>query len=356
MKKSLAISLVLLLLVLGGAGLLYERLFGASSSTTTPVGATDDPVATATTTTTGGPSDTPTASVDGGVAVASARGVGDAGAAGATTTGSESPTATGPRTAIATMVQGFVEMRAGAAEAWKKLAVNDALNDDDAVRTGRNGEAHIRLSDGIVVRLSPRSEFTIRELAAGASRVRLETGHVSAAVDSSKGEVLRVEAKGSDAVAETRGGEFGMVTDGAGQVAVATTTGSVNLTARGSTVQVDAGKTSSVTKGEGPSAPVALPSSLLLKVADPVRKTTNARSTVVEGTTSPGALVVAQETTVVADKSGKFRVPVRLADGANAIGVAVVDALGRRKEVALPEIVLDRKKPEIDAQMTWGGN
>lgn len=345
MKKALAVSLVLLLLVLGGAALLYERLFGSETTTT----AIDGPPPT------DGPNVTPPPPVvDAGAAVATAPTGADGGVAGSATTTTTPPA--GPRAAVATMVQGFVEMRTGANEPWKKLSVNDQLDDDDAVRTGRNGEAHIRLSDGIVVRLSPRSEFTIRELAAGASRVRLEAGHVSAAVDGATGEVLRVEAKGSDAVAETRGGEFGMVTDGAGQVAVATTTGSVNLTARGSTVEVGAGKTSSVTKGGGPSAPVALPASLLLKVADPVRKTTNARSTVIEGTTSPGALVVAQDTTVVADKSGKFRVPVRLSDGANAIGVAVVDAMGRRKEVALPEIVLDRKKPEIDAQMTWGGN
>jgi hypothetical protein len=341
MKNALALSIVLLLLVVGSATLLYQRVFADPTTVATvPV---QDPVTTTTPTTPNG-----AAIGDGGVPSTNATGSAvDAGVA--------RPPAAGSVRASVTSASGFVEVKDSTTGQWRKLALGDSLADDDSVRTGRNGEARLRLSDGIEVRLSPRSEFTIRELTQGASRVRLEVGHVSAAVDASRNQVLRVEANGSDAVAETKGGEFGMVTDGAGQVAVATTTGAVNLTARGKTVEVVAGKTSTVTKGAEPATPRAMPASLLLKVADPVRRTTNASTTVIEGTTTPGALVQAQDKMVVADKAGRFKVPVRLEDGPNKIGVTVVDALGRQRDVALPEIVVDRKKPEIDAQMTWGG-
>jgi hypothetical protein len=337
MKNAIAISVVLLLLVVGGAALLYQRIF--TETATVPTVTTVAPV--------GEPgTSTPP---DGGTAATT-----DAGALAVTVDAGVAASRSASVRASVTSAEGFVEVKDRASGQWRKLTVGDALDDDDSVRTGRNGEARLRLSDGIEVRLSPRSEFTIRELTAGASRVRLEVGHVSAAVDATRNQVLRVEASGSDAVAETRGGEFGMVTDGAGQVAVATKTGAVNLTARGKTVEVLAGNASTVINGAEPSAPSAMPASLLLKVADPVRRTTNVSSTVIEGTTIPGALVHAQEKTVVADKAGRFKVPVRLDDGANKIGITVVDALGRQKDVTLPEIVVDRKKPEIDAQMNWG--
>jgi hypothetical protein len=251
-------------------------------------------------------------------------------------------------------VRGLVQTRGADGADWGQVTAGQELSADDSVRTGRNAEAKLRVGDGVEVRLSPRSEFSIRELTEGVSRVRLESGRVSASVDENGDRVLRVEARGSDAVAETKGGRFGMVTDGKGQVAVATETGSVKLSNGGQSVTVEAGKQSTVVQNKAPSAPTAVPKSLFLKVAPPPKTTTNRRRHVVSGTTAPGALVRTGDKVAVADARGKFRVPVTLQDGANRIVVDVTDPSGRETTQRLPKVVVDRKKPGIDAEMKWG--
>ena len=54
------------------------------------------------------------------------------------------------------------------------------------------------------------------------------------------------------------------------------------------------------------------------------------------------------------DEKGRFKVQVPLKDGANTVAVEVVDAQGRSKTQALPPITVDRVKPTIDAETTWG--
>jgi FecR protein/Glucodextranase, domain B len=251
-----------------------------------------------------------------------------------------------------TTARGAVQAR-GADGKWRDVAAGELLNADDGVRTGRNAEAVLRMGDGVEVRLSPRSEFTVRELSAEVSKIRLEEGHVTATVNEDGKRVLKVAARGTDAEATSAGGQFGVVTDGKGQLAVATTTGSVNLTADGQTVEVKSGETSTVTAEGGPSAPRAIPASLFLKVGAATQKT-NQLTTTVSGTTDPGALVRVQDATATADDKGRFSMKVPLKDGKNALAVDVTDASGRTRTEALPEVMVDRVKPEIEAETQWG--
>src|SRR6185369_16199087 len=101
----------------------------------------------------------------------------------------------------------------------------------------------------------------------------------------------RLEAKGSDAIVETRGGRFSMLSDGHGQVAVATETGQVRLQAKGKEVSVGAGTQSIVQPGSAPKAPSPIPKSLLLKVAAPGRPVQREPEHDVEGTATPGSVV-----------------------------------------------------------------
>lgn len=327
MRRSALFALLLALLILLGGWFAYGELFKKAA----PV----EPVLTQ-----------PTQVVDAGPPPVAA--VADAGA--------EDADAGPPPvlTAQVISIRGLVQIRSPDEQEWKDTAAGQQLSADDSVRTGRNAEAKLRVGDGVEVRLSPRSEFSIRELTEGVSRVRLEQGRVSASVDENGDRVLRVEARGSDAVAETKGGRFGMVTDGKGQVAVATETGSVKLTSGGESVKVEAGKQSTVTQNEAPTAPKTVPKSLFLKVAPPPKRTTNRRRHVVSGKTAPGALVRTGDKVAVADSNGKFRVPVTLHDGANRIVVDVTDPSGRETRQRLPKVVVDRKKPGIDAKMKWG--
>lgn len=251
-----------------------------------------------------------------------------------------------------TEVRGAVQVRA-ADGSWRDVVPGERLGADDGVRTGRNAEAVLRMGSGVEVRLSPRSEFTVRELTAEVSKIRLEEGHVTATVDERGKRVLKVAARGTEAEAASAGGQFGVVTDGKGQLAVATTTGSVNLSSAGQTVEVKSGETSTVSASGAPSAPSTIPSSLFLKVGAAAQKT-NQLSTVVSGSTDPGALVRVNDTTTTADASGKFSMKVPLKDGKNALAVDVTDATGRMRTEPLPAVTVDRVKPVIEAETQWG--
>jgi hypothetical protein len=265
------------------------------------------------------------------------------------------PTPVSASATTVTAVRGKVEKR-GADGAWVALKVGDPLRADEAIRTGRNAEANLAVGNGVTVRLSPRSQFAVREIAEGLSRVRLGQGHVTASVDPTGRRVLRVETPGSDAVAESSGGEFGIVTDGQGQLTVAATTGSVKLKAKGETVAVEAGQTATANAGEVPSAPREIPKSLFVKLADVNRTRTNQPYTDVQGSTDPASVVKIGDQVAQVDDKGKFKVRVPLVDGPNRVSVEVLDAAGRRKDLDLPEIEVDRKKPELETKMQWGGN
>ena len=142
--------------------------------------------------------------------------------------------------AVLTARRGTVQIRHGDDGEWRDADDDTRLGADDVVRAGRNAEATLQLGNGVEVKLSPRSELRIRELTDVAARVRLDEGHVTASVDAQGRRVLRVQARGSDAEAESSGGTFGVVTDGNGQLAVAATTGRVKVTANGGSVDVDA--------------------------------------------------------------------------------------------------------------------
>jgi hypothetical protein len=259
-----------------------------------------------------------------------------------------------PQSMVLGAVRGAVQVRRGDDGPWLDATSGQKLSAEDSVRAGRNAEASISMGDGVEVRLSPRSELRVRELSEAVARVRLDEGHVTATVDDGKGRVLRVQAKGSDAEAESRGGTVGVVTDGRGQLAVATTTGAVKLTAKGQSVDVGAGQTSTVVAGSAPTAPTTVPSSLFLKIGALAARQTNQTSTMVAGTTSPGALVRVGDQTTTSDARGRFAMRVPLRDGRNELAVEVQDAAGRREDKRLPPVLVDRQKPTIDADVKWG--
>lgn len=327
MTRAVAVVVVLALFIVLVGLIAYSRLFHVE-----PVVAVD---------TGGNPN----------VVVAATTADAGAGAGAATTTTPEKPPV---GEMIVSSTRGTVQVRHGDDGAWVDALPGQKLSPEDSVRAGRNAEATIGMGDGVEVKLSPRSELRVRELSEAVARVRLDEGHVIATVDDGKGRVLRVQAKGSDAEAESKGGTFGVVTDGRGQLAVATTTGTVKLTAKGESVDVGAGQTSTVIAGGAPSAPAALPSSLFLKIGALAATQTNQTSTTVSGTTSPGALVRVGDQTTTSDSKGRFAMKVPLRDGKNELAVEVQDAAGRTEDKRLPPVLVDRQKPTIDAAVQWG--
>ena len=317
MKRSVALAAGLTVALVAAAWLVYQRTVGAE------------------------PGGTVTVVLDAGARPADVPAAGDGGTAAPVDSRAE-----------ITSLRGAVQTRP-AHGSWADAAVGQRLASDDSVRAGRSSEATLRLGDGVEVRLSPRSEFTVRELSAEVSKIRLDEGHVTASVDEKGQRMLRVQAKGSDAEAESAGGQFGVVADGTGQLAVATSTGQVKLSAAGQTVVVGAGETSAVTGG-APSAPRPIPSSLFLKVGALGPQKTRELTTTVSGQADPGSLVKVGEQLARVDDKGRFQVKVPLKDGQNQLAIDVTDATGRTKTETLPAVTVDRAKPAIEAQTTWG--
>jgi hypothetical protein len=106
--------------------------------------------------------------------------------------------------------------------------------------------------------------------------------------------------------------------------------------------------------GQAPAAPHATPGSLFLKLGALASTQTNQTATAVQGTTAPGAIVRVGGESAAADARGEFMIKVPLKDGKNELAVEVVDAAGRAQTAALPPIVVDRRKPGIDAAVQWG--
>lgn len=326
MSKSVVYTLLVVALLLGGAVIVYQRMFAPPPEQ--PIAKTPEPP--------DPPTPKPAADADAGPPAEA-----DAG-----------PPV--PLKATVVSSRGLVEVKGEDGE-WRPIEVGEELQSDMAVRTGRNGEANLSVGDGIEVRISPLSEFSVRDLQTDLSRIRLEEGHVAASVDPEKQRALQVEARGTDALAESKGGEFGVVTDGRGQLTVATETGSVKLSSKGKTVEVGAGETSLVTaSGDGPSAPMPIPKSLFLKLQDPSRTRINKNYTIIEGASSPGSVVRVQGRIARTDSKGRFKVKVKLKDGSNQVSANVLDAMGRTQETRSGEIVVDREKPTIEGDMQWG--
>lgn len=250
-------------------------------------------------------------------------------------------------------VAGRVEKRRGDAP-WTPVKTGDDMRQDETIRTSDDGKATLDVGEIAMVEVSARSEFTVRELSETASRVRLEEGRLAANVHGRGESTFKVEARGSDAVAETKQGEFSMLTTGKGQVSVATKKGRVRLSAKNKTVEVTEGTQSVVLPEQQPQAPEPIPPSLFLKVAKPRTRVQREKETVIKGTTTPGAVVSINGVYAQADEEGQFEATVALSEGKNKITVEAKDASGHREKTALPEITLDTRPPNVKTDVKWG--
>lgn len=263
---------------------------------------------------------------------------------------SPSPTATWSGKVVVSDVKGSVE-RQGSGTTWVPLKPGDELSLDNAVRTGKDGSAVLDVGKDARVTIGAESQLAVSQITREVSRVRLESGRMDAVV---LGDAkLKVETKGSDAVAEAGRGAFAVLADGEGTMSVAAQEGKVLVSALNRTVEVAAGEQSVVHADLPPAPPQKIPPSLFLKVGRPTSVAQRERETVVNGKTIPGALVSVNGVKVAVSETGEFSAPVALREGRNKVVVEVVDALGRKDRDELPEITVDSKVSEIRTGVTW---
>ncbi|TMA39213.1 MAG: hypothetical protein E6J82_16900 [Deltaproteobacteria bacterium] len=203
----------------------------------------------------------------------------------------------------------------------EEAKVGDRLSVRDALRT-EVGEADVAV-DGVRVRLHEGSRLELKQVGKQNLRARVRGSVESEVVQKGK---LDVEIENSDAIAHSEGGHFFVTADGRGVVAVASVTGTVNVSGGGKSME-------------------AL-RRVLLNVQWPNQRETNKATLPIAGRVEPGSRVFVQGEPVAVGEGGMFRTEVPLRQGRQKIAVVTVDALGRRKQVE--SIVLrDDSLPDV---------
>lgn len=246
--------------------------------------------------------------------------------------------------------KGKVEKKTEGGVGWVELKAGEKLGSKEWVRTGPEGEATLVFHDDSRISLAPQSEFGVEEIRREAGRFRLGEGKITARIKKREGRIVRIDAEGSDASLKASEGEFSMLSDRRGMVAVASRSGDAALSAQNRTVRVLPGTHSVVLPGEAPSEAQPIPTSIYLKVEWPEQKSLNTGKIAIAGKTVRGAVVSINGVRAIVDKVGGFEADVPLHDGENTVTVATEDVAGNTRVEGSPPIVVDRKAPEIKVE------
>jgi hypothetical protein len=248
--------------------------------------------------------------------------------------------------------EGTVERRAPDGS-WREVDLGEELSERDLLRTGADGRLTLQVGDTAEVTVDPRSQISVPALTATVSRLQLGEGRLAARVPGDSGRTFGVEIEGTGTVAETEDGAFAVLTGG-DETAVATTAGSVRVTAEEQTVSLAAGEQSLVRRGGPPGPPQAIPPSLFLKVERPgaVQRTSEVT---VRGSTAPGAILRVNGVPVQVREDGRFTTVIALAEGRNRVEVESRDAAGRSRDAEV-QVVVDTRGPSVGGKVRWGGD
>jgi len=231
--------------------------------------------------------------------------------------------------AVVTAKNGRVQLLRAVDGTVAEAKVGDRLSVRDALRT-EVGEADLAV-DGVRVRVHEGSRLELKQVGKQNLRARVR-GSVESEVEQTG--KLDVEIENSDATAHSDGGHFFVTADGRGVVAVASVTGTVNVSAGGKSIDLTKGQVTRLTKSNPrPSVPVEALRRVLLNVQWPTQKETNKATLPIAGRVEPGSRVFVQGEPVTVEEGGTFRAEVPLRQGKQKIAVVTVDAMGRRRQV-----------------------
>lgn len=248
-------------------------------------------------------------------------------------------------------VEGVVERRGANGASWQRLVPNSSVSERDSVRTDQGGSAVLSAEDGLEIEVSEDSEIEMFALKGDEAKLVVDRGRIAAAVR--EGARIAVGSRDSDAWVEAKQGEFSVLRDGQGKLAVAVSEGDVAVTAQQTRVRVGAGEQSVVPPNQPPAKPMRIPPSLFLKVARSGPSRVNQHSTELAGVTTPGAAVYVNGAAVATDATGNFVAKVSLQEGRNKLQVTVRDVLGRSERRQLPDVTVDTKPPKLKGKAVW---
>jgi hypothetical protein len=182
--------------------------------------------------------------------------------------------------------------------------------------------------------VADRTHVLVRELSDDVLRFQLSHGLVTVDYPEKAARRVRVEAATGDAIAESQGARFHVSSNGLA-FAVATSTGTVDVTAAGATVAVGAGQLSMVGRAGVPSPPRPIPTEVLLKIAA-ASTLSPGKCLDTTGRTDPASRAMVNGEEVQVGEDGRFpiRVPGPRRDG--VVVVRVISPDGREVVRNLP--------------------
>ena len=228
---------------------------------------------------------------------------------------------------VVTALNGVVE--SGSAGAWKQVQLGEVVSPEQSLRTAPRAHAELAVGRaGARLVVPERSELRVAEITRASHRFRLTRGRVQVDYEPEGARVVRIESD-SGAVAQASGARFWMLASGT-VVAVAAERGLVNLSARGTEVQVRAGEQSVVLGGQAPGAPTAIPVDVLLSVARTVPHP--GACAFLEGRVRPGSELLVDGEPVAVVTDGRFRLTLPQRPGARDARLTVREPHGATRE------------------------
>lgn len=245
--------------------------------------------------------------------------------------------------AVVARVTGRVE-RSVAGGDWAEVRQGEKLQANDAIRTGANSRAQLEVDNKSRITVAQSSEVGIREVRKAAHTFKLVRGQLAVDYQPDGTRTLRIEGEGGDAVAQSEGAKFSILSSG-GTLAVATETGAVNLEASGTSVAIRAGEQSVARPGSAPSIAAPIPVKLLLKLAT----TGTEGCPTVRGVAEAGTEVLVDGRAVPLDAKGAFLVKGPT-DGRKQLTVVTRHVTGKLEE----KVVACRTAPNrADVSIRW---
>lgn len=248
-------------------------------------------------------------------------------------------------------VTGLAERSATGDAGWVALKQGDPLVADDRIRTAKGGELTLQVGDSNSrITVPESSELAIGQLTAAVHSFKVGHGRIGVDYQRDDKRVLRLTSE-NGAVAETRGAKFTVLSTGT-TIAVATESGSVNLSAAGQSVEVGPGQQSVVLGQGAPSEVAPIPTSVLLEVAK-VASGGNELCASLQGLVRPGTALEVDGNPVNVDREGRYNVTVPRRPGLKSVRVVALEPSGKRseKEIACKEA---RAGPKDEADFQWG--
>jgi hypothetical protein len=225
---------------------------------------------------------------------------------------------------------------------------------DNLVETGGTGMAALKYGSGAELMLSPMSSMRVLSTGSKGIRVELDAGAVSARIRPGS-PPLSINNRGR-AVGATDA-DFTVMVSRGGPLSVASRRGAVSLQGFPGAQRLEAGSVVHAPDGKLPEFS-EITESLLFEVEWPEKPKTREAEVELTGTTDPYATVTLgsgpQAVRVRADRDGRFRATVSLAEGENEIELKVRDVTGR-VATQTQSVRRDSTAPVIQAaEVLWG--